>query len=247
MHSILPFSDGLVFLKAACYRSKKNNSEPYNVIAAIDEQGVIIDGNCQCAAGTVACNHLMAVLRTVSLLQGKGFLEAPEQLSCTDLPQQWRVPRRNSSKGRSIQGVDWRSVREGGLSVPKMGRPKECRLYPRNQQQQQEAQAELARALLSDNPECLFARGLLSTLGQPYKKTRYGPAPASSPLAYQQALLPHGFAVRLSGISPQPSTAAQSLLPEVKFFEDGQAWRPPTHLEDNQILQVRLHKFLQLV
>lgn len=110
----------------------------------------------------------MGVLRTVSLLQAKGFSEAPEQISCTDLPQQWRVPRRNS-KGRSIQEVDWRSVREGGLSVPKMGRPKDCRLYPRNQQQQQAAQEELARNLLSDSPECLFARGLLSTLGQPYK------------------------------------------------------------------------------
>lgn len=69
-------------------------------------------------------------------------------------------------------GVDLRSVREGGLGVPEMGRPKDCRLCPRNQQQQQAAQEELAR---SASPECLFARGLLSTLGQPYKKTRYGP------------------------------------------------------------------------
>ncbi|KAH9372268.1 hypothetical protein HPB48_003347 [Haemaphysalis longicornis] len=110
-------------------------------------------------------------------------------------------------------------------------------LPPQHNSSNKKPQAELARALLSDNPECMFARGLPSTLGQPYKKTKYGPAPASSPLAYQQALLPHGFAARLSGISPQPSTAAQSLVPEVKFFKDGQAWRPPTHLEGNQILQ----------
>lgn len=229
-------------MKAACYRSKKKTSKPYSVIAAIDDQGAIVDGNCECAAGMVACNHLMGVLRTVSLLQAKGFSEAPEQISCTDLPQQWRVPRR-SSKGRSIQEVDWRSVREGGLSVPKMGRPKDCRLYPRNQQQQQAAQEELARNLLSDSPECLFARGLLSTLGQPYKRTRYGPAPTSSPLAYQQALLPHGFAVRLSGIMPQPSPAAWS-LPEISYFKDDQAWHPPAHLEGNQILQVCLHRCL---
>lgn len=64
--------------------------------AAVGEQGTIIDGNFECAARKVLCNHLMGVLRTLSLLQEKGFLEAPKQLSCTDLPQQW-TPREHSS------------------------------------------------------------------------------------------------------------------------------------------------------
>lgn len=233
------FSDGLFFLKAECHRSKKKNSKPYSVIAAIDRQGAIVDGSCECAAGKLACNHLMAMLRTVSLLQAKGFSEPPELLSCTDLPQQWRVPRTCSTKGRSIQDVDWRSVREGGLIVPKFGRPTERRLFPRNEQQQEAAKVELARNLLSLDPGDVFALGLLNTPGQPYKKTRYGLAPASSPMACQQSLLPHGFDVRVSGISPAAPSPAEA-LPAPKFFEGSDTWVPPTHLKENRILQVCL-------
>ncbi|KAG0445134.1 hypothetical protein HPB47_019315, partial [Ixodes persulcatus] len=144
--------DGLIFLKAECYRTKKKNEKPYRVIAAVNQQAAIIDGNCDCAAGKLACNHLMGMLRTVLLLQKKGFLEAPEQLSCTDIPQQWRVPRHNSPKGSPIQSIDWRSVREGGLSVPKLARPNDRRLCPRNEQQQEAATSALATKLLSVDP-----------------------------------------------------------------------------------------------
>ncbi|KAH9367648.1 hypothetical protein HPB48_020323 [Haemaphysalis longicornis] len=56
--------------------------------------------------------------------------------------------------------------------------------------------------MLARNPNNTFARGLLLTPGGPSKETKYGPAPAASPLAYQQALLPHGFSAQLSGIGP---------------------------------------------
>ncbi|KAL1436274.1 hypothetical protein MTO96_049789 [Rhipicephalus appendiculatus] len=102
-------SDGLVFIRAQCYRSKKKNASPYIVHAAIGRHGQVTGGNCECPAGQLACNHLLSMLRTVALLQSKGFSEAPEDITCTDLPQQWRVPRGNAIKGTSVQGIAWRS------------------------------------------------------------------------------------------------------------------------------------------
>lgn len=68
---MLFFSDGLIFLKAERYRTKKKNEKPYRVIAAVNQQAAIIDGKCDCAAAKLACNHLMGMLRTVLLLQKK--------------------------------------------------------------------------------------------------------------------------------------------------------------------------------
>ncbi|KAH7981993.1 hypothetical protein HPB52_002525 [Rhipicephalus sanguineus] len=129
----------------------------------------------------------------VALLQSKGFSEAPEDIACTDLPQQWRVPRGKVIKGSSVQGIEWRSVREGGLSVPKLSRPTERRVNPSTKEEQAVAQEKLCRSILARDANNAFARGLSLTPGQPYEETKYGLAPASSPLAYQQALLPHGF------------------------------------------------------
>lgn len=70
-------SDGLVFIKAQCYRSKKKNAWPYIVHAAIGRDAKVAVGNCECPAGQIACNHLISMLHTVVLLQCKGFSEAP--------------------------------------------------------------------------------------------------------------------------------------------------------------------------
>ncbi|KAM7289856.1 hypothetical protein ISCGN_029984 [Ixodes scapularis] len=97
-------------------------------MAALNISGKIEDGHCDCPAGKVACNHLTGVLRTLALVQSKGFSQAQQQLSCTDLPQQRRVPRGDHIRGTSIQSVDWRSVRQGGLDTPTTSRLYDSRL-----------------------------------------------------------------------------------------------------------------------
>ncbi|XP_049519113.1 uncharacterized protein LOC119443202 [Dermacentor silvarum] len=229
-------SDGLVFIRAQCYRGKKKTTSPYTIQAAIGQHGQVVGGNCECPAGQVACNHLMSMLRTVALLQSKGFSEAPQHMTCTDLPQQWRVPRGNAIKASSIQGIDWRSVREGGVSIPKLARPTERRLKPRTEEQQAAAKYKLCRRMLARDANNTFARGLRLTPGQPSKETKYGLSPASSPLAYQQALLPHIFSAQLSGITPVSLACAQ-LVPAADLFKNAEPWLPVAHQSSTEFIE----------
>ncbi|KAH7982638.1 hypothetical protein HPB52_006218 [Rhipicephalus sanguineus] len=211
------------------YRSKSTTERCYDRSYNFTVESYLI-------ASTVACNHLLSMLRMVALLQSKGFSEAPEDITCTDLPQQWRVPRGKVIKGSSVQGIDWRSVREGGLSVPKLARPTERRVNPRTKEEQAAAQKKLCRSILARDANNPFARGLSLTPGQPYKETKYGLAPASSPLAYQQALLPHGFSAQLSGITPV-SLASTQLVPTLDLFKDVEPWMPAVHQTTSGILE----------
>lgn len=209
------------------------------MIAAVNRNGQIVDGNCGCPAGRVACNHLVGMLRTVALLQSKGYSEAPRHMSCTDLPQQWRVPRGSAIKGSTIQAIDWRSVREDGLNIPKMARPTERRLHIRSRDSQAAAKEQLCRKILARDENNAFARALLHTPGQPSKETKYGLAPAASLRSYQQALLPHGFSVQLSGITPV-SVSYSQLVPAVDIFRDVDTWQQSAaHQRGSKILQVR--------
>ncbi|XP_070391024.1 uncharacterized protein [Dermacentor albipictus] len=229
-------SSGLIFLKAPCYRSKKKNAPPYSVMVALDATR-IIDGSCDCPAGKLACNHMIAVLRTAMLLQSKGFSEAPDQLSCTDLPQQWRIPRRSAIRGCPLQSVDWRKAKEGGTSAPKFALPKERRVRRRNRQEQEEAKQKFAQELLSFDPDNDFAKALLLTDEGDTVQSRFGLVSSLAPQSYQQSLLPHGFTVLLSGLEPANEENPCESIPTVTFFESGTAWNPPAHLESNSVMQ----------
>ncbi|KAL3192974.1 hypothetical protein MRX96_058480 [Rhipicephalus microplus] len=81
-----------------------------------------------------------------------------------------------------------------------------------------------------------FAQGLSLTPGQPYKETKYGLAPASSPLSYQQVLLPHGLSAQLSGIE-SVSFASTQLVPTPGLFKDTEPWLPAAHPTNSEILE----------
>lgn len=131
--SLIPISGGSFFLKGTCFRSKKKTQPAYTVMMpTTDMQSQLFDGNYECPAGSMTCNHLMALLRAVALLQTKGFNEVPAELSCTDLPQQWRVPRGPHIRSTSIQFVDWRCLREGGQDTPLIPRLYDSRVALRS-------------------------------------------------------------------------------------------------------------------
>ncbi|CAN8008809.1 unnamed protein product [Ixodes pacificus] len=48
--------------------------------------------SCEYAAKEGLCNHALALLQLVALLKGQGYKEAPHEVSCTELPQEWRRP-----------------------------------------------------------------------------------------------------------------------------------------------------------
>ncbi|KAL1460312.1 hypothetical protein MTO96_027570 [Rhipicephalus appendiculatus] len=177
----------------------------------------IIDGSCDCPAGKLACNPLIAVLRTAMLLQSTGFSEAPDQLSCTDLPRQWRIPGRRNIRGCPLQSVDWRKVKEGATSAPKFAVPKERRVRPRNRQEQEEAKLKFARELLSFDPDNDFAKALLLTDEGDTVQSRFGLVSSLAPQSYQQSLLPHGFTVLLAGLQPADE-CHQETIPYCDIF-----------------------------
>lgn len=207
-------------------------------MAALNISGKIEDGHCDCPAGKVACNHLMGVLRTLSLLQSKGFSQAPQQLSCTDLPQQWRVPRGDHIRGTSIQSVDWRSVKEGGLDTPTTSRLYESRAKPRDKEQQDAFTKRYAQLLKNLGGTEEFGRSLLGGTGQVFKETKYGLASERAPVTCQQPIFPFGFKVR-TNISSRNASSQLSPPSDYNFFADSEPWVVPPCFEGNEVLEVR--------
>ncbi|XP_037518828.1 uncharacterized protein LOC119395886 [Rhipicephalus sanguineus] len=216
---------GIVYARATCYRSQKKSGRPYKVSLALkSDSGAVADSTCECPAGAGgACSHILAALRLLVLLKQKGFKEAPPELSCTELPQQWRRPRRQGIRPMAVQNMDWRSPREGG-----MGMPMPVRLFDARAEEQKEQQHLEAIHSLGEDLQSLgtfdFAAILLAA-GGPSVDTKLGPAPAGSALSYQQAKHPAGFT---TWMSPSISQGAATVTPVPAFtlFSDG-ASQPP--------------------
>ncbi|KAG0434447.1 hypothetical protein HPB47_019101 [Ixodes persulcatus] len=177
----------------------------------------------------------MALLRTVALLQSKGFSEAPAELSCTDLPQQWRVPRGPHIQGTSIQSVNWRSVREGGLDTPLTSRLYESRISPRSLCQRNAANRSFAEALATLGNCTDFGEALLLVTDRTVKDTKFGPALARSPLSYQQPIIPHGLSV-LTNIG-QHKSFSYAPPKDCTFFSTSGLWEIPIPFLGNEILE----------
>ncbi|CAN7938631.1 unnamed protein product, partial [Ixodes hexagonus] len=108
--------------------------------------------------------------------------EPPPEVSCTELPQQWRRPRGPQIAASSVDEVDWRSVREGGPSRPIGFRLFDARKRPRHMQEMQQAIQVLGSSLgsLGDSP---FAKHLRYVQVVRTECT-LGAVPEGSPLAY---------------------------------------------------------------
>ncbi|CAN8023680.1 unnamed protein product [Ixodes persulcatus] len=183
----------IVCARATRYRSQKKAGLPYKVLVTFGlASGAITGASCACPAGTSgACSHVLATLHLIVLLKQKGFREAPPELSCTELPQQWRRPRREGISSESVQDVDWRSSRECGVPVPVPLRLFDAHAKMHQDQQQLKSFHELG-ASLDKLGNHHFAAVLRAATGT-FAETRLGHAPAGSPLSYQQAKLPAGF------------------------------------------------------
>ncbi|CAN7987363.1 unnamed protein product, partial [Ixodes pacificus] len=108
--------------------------------------------------------------------------EPPPEVSCTELPQQWRRPRGPQIAATSVDDVDWRSVREGGRSTPIGSRLYDARKRPRDADEMQQAARDLGNNLcaLGATP---FAKHLrcVQVLGT---DSTFGTVPMGSPLSY---------------------------------------------------------------
>lgn len=123
---------------------------------------------------------------------------------------------------------------------PMTTRLQEARAVPRLVEEQKEATVKFAKALVQLPGGSSFGSALLEATepAMPvYKKTKYGTASILAPLAYQQPLLPFGFATLTSNIASASATV-EVIPQEFKFFEGCDAWVLPPHLKGNHILEV---------
>ncbi|CAN7938598.1 unnamed protein product [Ixodes hexagonus] len=185
------------FLRARCFRSQKKTQATYTVSATISKDGGLVHEYCECPAGKQACSHLQAVLKTVILIQDKGFAETPAHLSCTDLPQRWRRPRGQVIKGSSVQSVDWRRVGEGRQDVPRSCRLDLSEAKERSISQKKRDALQFARNLQQLDGETSLVAVLAAADRAQVCSSKCGDVLAGSPLAYQQPLVPFGFCTLL--------------------------------------------------
>lgn len=136
-----------VAVRCACYRSRKKNADPYTVNLTFTMACEVELAKCSCPAGASGyCNHLMAVLKTVVALQELGYKEPPDELAPTELPQQWRRPRKRMAP-EAVMNVNWRRVGEGCLLTPLQSTAREFVVPALTEEQQRVATIKLAEGL----------------------------------------------------------------------------------------------------
>ncbi|KAH6946654.1 hypothetical protein HPB50_014405 [Hyalomma asiaticum] len=213
-------SEGTVYARATCFRSQRKAGKPYKVYLAIkSSSGVVTHASCECPAGASgACSHILATVRLIALLKKKRFKEAPPELSCTDLSQQWRRPRRQGIQPASLQDVDWRSPRQDGAPMPISTRVFDICSKQDDPQEQLDRMHKLGEGLKKRGNHS-FGSMLLAAKG-PFVETRLGLPPIGSPLSYQQALLPGGFETWVSS-DILPGSGKVTFVPDFLPFDDG--------------------------
>ena len=84
-------------IKAGVNAAMKNIT--YTVYVHLNEaNGEVVYSNCTCKAGKGGqCKHIVALLFQVIEYKQLDLTEIPDHLTCTELLQQWHVPRKNES------------------------------------------------------------------------------------------------------------------------------------------------------
>ncbi|KAL1422022.1 hypothetical protein MTO96_022484 [Rhipicephalus appendiculatus] len=181
----------------------------------------------------------------------QGFAGPPPALACTELPQQWRRPRQKGIKPASVQDVDWRAPREGGVQLPLTARLSDASADYQDEGSQVAAIRSLGAELeaLGDLP---FA-AVLQDVQAPLIKTKAALAPADSPLTYQQSGRPHNFKVWMATVAP--GLAVKPAFPWLVASPDRFVYDPeeltygvleikcPYSLKDSQPEEARSKKF----
>ncbi|KAG0411308.1 hypothetical protein HPB47_011563 [Ixodes persulcatus] len=220
--------DTLVVVRGKCFRSQKKTGKPYCVTGSVAADGTVEDSSCECAAKESLCNHAFALLRLVVVLKGQGYEEPPPEVSCTELPQQWRRPRGPQIAATSVDDVDWRSVREGGRSTPIDSRLYDAWKHPMDADEVQQAARDLGNNLcaLGATP---FAKHLrcVQVFGTGFT---FGRVSVGSPLSYQYPVSPHEFVTYVSpNIDLHARDASASKSPTVpQLFHSSSIFDPST-------------------
>lgn len=225
----------VVAVRSSCYRSRKKNADPYTVHLAFRSNCDIEQARCSCPAGVSGyCSHLMAVLKTIVHLQSLGYKEAPEELSPTELPQQWRRPRKTMAP-QGVMDVNWRRVEEGRPMAQLQCSTQDFVPPVLTEQQKREAMTRLSESTNEANG--CWAAILAESATARLVETQCGPSFESSAKDVQMPLLPSAYEC----LVPWHETQAREELgpaPVYRYLPNEQSWCPPEELGNSELLQV---------
>ncbi|KAL1431615.1 hypothetical protein MTO96_014022 [Rhipicephalus appendiculatus] len=154
-------------------------------------------------------------------------------------------------KPASVQDVDWRAPREGGVQLPLTARLSDASADYQDEGSQVAAIRSLG-AELEALGDLAFA-AVLQDVQAPLIKTKAGLAPADSPLTYQQSGRPHNFKVWMATVAP--GLAVNPAFPWLGASPDRFVYDPeeltygvleikcPYSLKDSQPEEARSKKF----
>ncbi|XP_042149302.1 uncharacterized protein LOC121837660 [Ixodes scapularis] len=201
-----------VVARGQCYASQRKSSKPYRASTTIAADGWVSTSSCHCAAKEGLCNHSLALLQMIALLKKEGYREAPQEVTCTELPQQWRRPRGSQINPGSVGDLDWRSVREGGPSEALSSKLYDARKSKKSITDMQQDLHTLGVDLghIEDSP---FAKHLrsLEVLGT---DSMFGVVPEGSGISYQHPVSQHEFTTYVNPNIVQCGTdASKTVLP----------------------------------
>lgn len=166
-------------VKCCCFRSQKETGAPNEVTLMLMQNSSVQQAQCSCTAGKAGfCNHAVAVIKTIALLQSLGYKHPPQELSCTELPQRWGHPRASMAP-ESVLDVNWRKIAEKKPSELLL-----CKLYSVSKKAETEERKRNAVLKFAQKLNGLVGGTVTDTLEAavlcPYTDTRYGRAPVHS-------------------------------------------------------------------
>ncbi|XP_064472412.1 uncharacterized protein LOC135386434 [Ornithodoros turicata] len=224
-------------ITAGCFRSQKKTGTPYRVTVTLSEAPWVESSACACTAGSSGhCCHTVAVLKTVARLLALGYKHIPDELACTELPQQWGRPRAVLAPENVMQ-VNWRRL---GEDRPE--EPLHCKLSDVRKKEETVDEKRSSVLQFAESVKGMVGGTLSDTLESAahstYVDTKYGPALENSVMAVQLSCLPFDFKsfVALSQGQDISTCRAHGFT----LFQDCPEWSLPENSNSSVLMEIRI-------
>ena len=157
--------DGVIWVKAHCYRSQKKHETMHNVRVAISNECPyhVTKAVCSCVAGKAGmCSHVIGLLKQIIHYVMMKLKSVPADLSCTQMQQLWHKPRPTHIEAEPVMNVTFCKAKQTLDQTDINKYPVICSLYEARAQTVQhyssEQQINLKEGLVTSKPTCAFAQ-----------------------------------------------------------------------------------------
>ena len=186
--------DGVIWIKARCYRSQKKHETMHEVKVAIANEYPhhVTRAVCSCVAGKAGmCSHVIGLLKQIIHYVLMKLKSVPEDLSCTQMQQSWHKPRPTHIEAEPVMNVTFCKAKQCQTAADVQKNPVICTLYEARAHAVQDysyrQQLNLKEGLVRCKPTCAFAQILPGNTNklEDTITTPFGVVPKRSILSYQ--------------------------------------------------------------